>query len=49
VSGKAAREVTDILFPGRKGYKHHLLRIFPGLARSSFWQEWCKSEDVRMV
>jgi len=48
MSGKAV-EVTDILYPGRRVHEHHLLRRFPGMARSSFWQEWCKSEDVRMV
>jgi len=49
MGGKAVREVNDILFPGRRGYEHHLLRRFPGLARASFWQECCKSKDVRMV
>jgi len=49
MSGKAVRKVNDILFPGRRGYEHHLLRRFPGLAHSSFWQGYCKSEDVRMA
>jgi hypothetical protein len=49
MSGKAVREVTDILFPGRSWYGHHLLRRFPGFVRSFFREKWCKSKDVRMV
>jgi hypothetical protein len=38
MSGKAVREVTDILFPGRRGYEHHFVEDF---------QDWCAHSSDR--